>query len=514
MVPQQPVQQQQKPPAQQPLAFSGPAISEAPQRQIDPSLQFSASSSLPTEPSSLPPAPSGLPQAPSGLPPAPSGLPPAPSGLPAAPSGLPPAPSGLPPAPSALPPPSFPEAIPSGLEQSMISEMPPDYGMQQQGMTSDLGMQPPSDLGMQPPSDIGMQPPSDIGMQQQQGMQSDLGMQTPSDLGLQQQGMPLGMQTPSDIGLQQQSMPSDLGMQPLSDYGMQQQGMPSDLRMDYGMQPPSDYGMQTPSEYGMQPPSDYGLQTPSESAYPPLQNEKTPFDINKDVQKQEAPSLFDRLLGRSKEAPPDDDDPAAFLSRFKRTAETSPALAPSTTISDRTDDLITSLSRFKSDTPSTLDPEKFVSTAYEKEEKEPESPQSAVGKAGIYAFFAGFFSWKWALVVIALSILYWYVRPYILSVNAMLKGLNDMLDTSAEVIIPDEEEAPKKEKQKQKEKKKPTPEPDETTSNVQGGSQSGFCLAGEWKGVRSCVKLRPGQGCVSGQLFPTQETCANPSLRV
>ena len=44
-----------------------------------------------------------------------------------------------------------------------------NYGMQQQGMTSDLGMQPPSDLGMQPPSYLGMQPPSDIGMQQQQG---------------------------------------------------------------------------------------------------------------------------------------------------------------------------------------------------------------------------------------------------------------------------------------------------------------------------------------------------------
>jgi hypothetical protein len=317
-----------------------------------------------------------------------------------------------------------------------------------------------------------------------QGMPSDMqGM--PSDM----QGMPSEMQgMPSDM----QGMPSEFDMQQGTNM---QQRMPS----DYDFQP-SDFPMQQGSNQNEMPPSDYGMPT-------------RPSAENK-----EAPSLFDRLLGRSKETVPDDqDDPAAFLSRFKRSSQPPETLAPINATSDRTDDLISSLSRFKSESPSTLDADKFVSSAYEKGDKEKEvdeasSPQSAVGKAGIYAFFTGFFSWKWALVILALSILYWYIRPYILSVNAMLKGVNDLLDTSAEVVADEEEEPPpKKEKKK---KSGPPPEPDETTSNVQGGSQSGFCLAGEWKGVRSCVKLRKGQECVSGQLFPTQETCTNPTLRV
>jgi hypothetical protein len=58
------------------------------------------------------------------------------------------------------------------------------------------------------------------------------------------------------------------------------------------------------------------------------------------------------------------------------------------------------------------------------------------------------------------------------------------------------------------------PEPDESASSVQGGSRSGFCLAGEWKGVRSCVKVANNKECVSGQLFESETKCVNPSLRV
>ena len=57
------------------------------------------------------------------------------------------------------------------------------------------------------------------------------------------------------------------------------------------------------------------------------------------------------------------------------------------------------------------------------------------------------------------------------------------------------------------------PAPDDSASSVQGGAKGGFCLAGEWKGVRSCVKVKSAKDCVSGQLFPNEMSCVNPTLR-
>jgi len=54
-------------------------------------------------------------------------------------------------------------------------------------------------------------------------------------------------------------------------------------------------------------------------------------------------------------------------------------------------------------------------------------------------------------------------------------------------------------------KKTKSPEPDDTTSSVQ--SKSGYCYVGDWKGVRSCVKVN-GQ-CESGKVFSTKSACTN-----
>lgn len=51
-------------------------------------------------------------------------------------------------------------------------------------------------------------------------------------------------------------------------------------------------------------------------------------------------------------------------------------------------------------------------------------------------------------------------------------------------------------------KKQKSPEPDETTSSVQ--SKSGYCHVGDWKGVRSCVKVNGG---CKGKVFDTEEEC-------
>jgi hypothetical protein len=55
---------------------------------------------------------------------------------------------------------------------------------------------------------------------------------------------------------------------------------------------------------------------------------------------------------------------------------------------------------------------------------------------------------------------------------------------------------------------------DESTSKIQsGGNKSGWCYIGEDRGFRSCVEVGQQDACMSGDIFPSQEICINPSLR-
>ena len=61
------------------------------------------------------------------------------------------------------------------------------------------------------------------------------------------------------------------------------------------------------------------------------------------------------------------------------------------------------------------------------------------------------------------------------------------------------------------------PEPDDAGSITQKGKVSGkagFCLVGEDRGIRSCMKVGEGDTCMSGNIFPSKDVCINPSLRV
>ena len=42
---------------------------------------------------------------------------------------------------------------------------------------------------------------------------------------------------------------------------------------------------------------------------------------------------------------------------------------------------------------------------------------------------------------------------------------------------------------------------------------SGFCYIGSDRGVRSCARVGDADTCMSGDIFPTQDTCVNPKLR-
>ena len=55
----------------------------------------------------------------------------------------------------------------------------------------------------------------------------------------------------------------------------------------------------------------------------------------------------------------------------------------------------------------------------------------------------------------------------------------------------------------------------EASSSVHGGisGKSGWCFIGEDRGYRSCSLVNEDDVCMSGDIFPSQELCINPSLR-
>ena len=59
-------------------------------------------------------------------------------------------------------------------------------------------------------------------------------------------------------------------------------------------------------------------------------------------------------------------------------------------------------------------------------------------------------------------------------------------------------------------------EADESSSSIQASkhaSKSGWCYIGEDRGFRSCIKVGEQDTCMSGDIFPSQDICVNPSLR-
>lgn len=64
----------------------------------------------------------------------------------------------------------------------------------------------------------------------------------------------------------------------------------------------------------------------------------------------------------------------------------------------------------------------------------------------------------------------------------------------------------------------PTPpvkevKPDQSSSNIQeSSSKKQWCLVGEYQGRRGCIEIGESDKCLSGQVFPRQHMCLNPTL--
>lgn len=57
-------------------------------------------------------------------------------------------------------------------------------------------------------------------------------------------------------------------------------------------------------------------------------------------------------------------------------------------------------------------------------------------------------------------------------------------------------------------------EPDDSYSAIQSGGKAGWCYIGEERGIRSCMKVGINDQCMSDDIFPTNDVCVNPKLRV
>jgi len=67
---------------------------------------------------------------------------------------------------------------------------------------------------------------------------------------------------------------------------------------------------------------------------------------------------------------------------------------------------------------------------------------------------------------------------------------------------------------KPKPETKPEPKPDTTKNPIQNPISSikaRWCLVGEYEGRRGCIAINEHDKCLSGQVFPTQQMCINPT---
>lgn len=66
-----------------------------------------------------------------------------------------------------------------------------------------------------------------------------------------------------------------------------------------------------------------------------------------------------------------------------------------------------------------------------------------------------------------------------------------------------------------KQTKNSEPSPDKTSNPIQNSIASGksnWCLVGEYQGRRGCIEISDSDKCMSGQIFPSQQACLNPTF--
>jgi hypothetical protein len=118
-------------------------------------------------------------------------------------------------------------------------------------------------------------------------------------------------------------------------------------------------------------------------------------------------------------------------------------------------------------------------------------------------------SWyvKTTVIVVVVIFIYIKVKPYIYhlldTIETIRSLINMVLSFSENVTKTAVDETAIGSKLIVNKLSKPIPEPSE--------SKPGYCFVGEWKGIRSCVKV-DNTPC-STQIYSTKQQCVNPTLR-
>lgn len=102
-------------------------------------------------------------------------------------------------------------------------------------------------------------------------------------------------------------------------------------------------------------------------------------------------------------------------------------------------------------------------------------------------------------------------------VDGSAKNIGNLLISAAGDKQPANPPANPPEKQdKPPEKPKHTePKPDDSTNSIQkpiSSDKSNWCLVGEFQNKRGCVAITDSDKCLSGQIFPNQTMCLNPTI--
>ena len=125
-------------------------------------------------------------------------------------------------------------------------------------------------------------------------------------------------------------------------------------------------------------------------------------------------------------------------------------------------------------------------------------------------------------ICIVVGLLYYWLSPYFYKLVEFIETLRSLMDlmisfsSAVGTSVVDETAEGSKtviNKLSRSPKEKSAPKPDDSSSNVQSSpsSNSQYCYVGEWKGIRSCVKV--GKSSCKGPTYSTEELCVNPNLR-
>ena len=102
------------------------------------------------------------------------------------------------------------------------------------------------------------------------------------------------------------------------------------------------------------------------------------------------------------------------------------------------------------------------------------------------------------------------------SAVSKLEGRVDSKEPKRDKVKYSDKRAIKKALKHAESRKKNVPVADDNSSSSinRERTQAGYCYVGQQAGIRSCVEVGPNDLCMSGDIFPTQDICINPNLRL